>query len=380
MFLALALATAAGDGDDTYAAPAAVRSPETGTGGAVVFRIVAPRAKEVLLGGEWMPGRRIPMARDASGVWSVRVELRPGLYSYLYHVDGVPTVDPQNPLTKTGRTTQSMVEVQGEPPLFHAVREVPHGTVTMEWYRSSALGVVRRFLVYAPPGYRADQARRYPVLFLLHGLGDDESGWLQVGRAHAILDNLIAEGAAVPMLVVMPNGLMREVCPERRDADLGRNLEEFDRELMSDILPLIERNYRTQTTRDGRAIAGLSMGGGQAVGIGLNHLESFNAVASFSGALLDPTHAFATIDRATAGSRLRPALLWITCGRDDFLLDVNRRFVALLKERCIKHTWKLTAGAHTWAVWRDALHRLLPLLFRTGSAGSQSSSPSSPPR
>ncbi len=250
-----------------------LKSTEVATDHRVTFRIYAPKADDVSVSGDF--GRGGPMTRDERGVWSVTVgPLTPDFYSYRFTVDGVRTVDPKNPMVKPGLTSlESMFLVPGDEADFEATRDVPHGEVRAAWYRSGTLGEMRWMHVYTPPGYEGG-AEKYPVLYLLHGAGDDDAGWPTIGRAGFILDNLIAAGKAVPMLVVMPNGslprpprLTRPAPGEAPSPEVRAAMEalqnRFTDELLKDVVPFVERTYCVNHGRENRAIAGLSMGGGQ---------------------------------------------------------------------------------------------------------------------
>jgi enterochelin esterase family protein len=252
------------------------------------------------------------------------------------------------------------------------VNDVPRGAVTHHFYRSAIVGDARDYWVYTPPGYDPRRARPYPVLYLLHGMSDDASAWIRAGRAHVILDNLIARRQAEPMLVVMTLGYG---APEIMDGGfwgrrvdstvIRRNVTAFVEALRQEVIPQVERAYHATRTREGRAVAGLSMGGGQALAAGLGHPETFAWVGAFSSATnmlgRDYAAAYPTAD-ARLGDRMR--LLWIGVGRDDFLHADNVRFHEWLASRGVRHEWAVTDGAHTWMVWRRYLTDFAPRLFR----------------
>jgi enterochelin esterase family protein len=339
-------------------------SPELHPDRKVTFRLRAPQSREVFLAGEFTPPRQ-PMQKGAQGIWSITVgPLAPDLYSYRFVVDGVDITDPVNPRLKTGiRSTQSLVLVPGAPAAFWEEKPVPHGAVHTHWYRSKSIGDNRNFTVYTPPGYDAGDTR-YPVLYLLHGAGDHAGSWVEVGRANFILDNLLAEKKIKPMLVVMPFG-HAVAFRDRTGVTRQRNIELFRDDLLKDVLPAVERHYRVVADPKHRAIAGLSMGGGQALNVGLGNLDRFSYIAGFSSALFpeDLEQRFAGLLADPQGANHKVSLLWIGCGRDDRLVEGARAFVKLLESRQIRHTWRETAGAHNWRVWRVYLHELLPQLF-----------------
>ena len=373
----LALAPAVVSGQDPPPArpraPAGpVRSPEVQQDGRVTFRFRAPNAQEVVLARDG--ATRAPMRKDDRGVWSVTTEpLPPDIYPYTFVVDGTTLADPSNPLVKPVVTggNQSLAHVPGPPELSWEVNDVPRGTLHHHFYHSGIAGEGRDFYVYTPPGYDPAGRQEYPVLYLLHGITDDASAWTTAGRAHVILDNLIARGRAKPMLVVMPLGyafpdVAEDLSRLYRDREMQRRgLERFAATVLDELIPQVERSYRVSKDRDARAIAGLSMGGAQAMAIALNHPDRFGWVGSFSGAFVtygdDYARTFPALD-AAAASRLR--LIWLACGTGDFLIGPHRKFEGWLKEQGVTSRSKETPGAHTWMVWRRYLTDLLPLLFR----------------
>ena len=348
--------------------PTNIVSPEVHPDNSVTFRLRATDAKKVTLSLE---GSTVPaMQRDDQGVWSVTVgPLVPDFYGYLFHVDGVPTIDHLNPLLKPNLLdTQNQVHVPGPASLSWEMNDVPHGEVHHHFYRSGVVGDQRDFYVYTPPGYNPRARHSYPVLYLLHGLSDDASGWTAVGRAHVIFDNLIAQGKAKPMLVVMPlgYGAPQIVVPgavlegnKLRD----ENFTKFTQALLTEVMPQVESAYRVAKDRKSRAIAGLSMGGTESLLTGLNNLDRFAWIGAFSSGGLPPDFdaGFPKLD-AKANAQLR--LLWVACGTDDGLLEINRKFRDWLKSKNIQHADIETPGAHTWMVWRRNLTEFAALLFR----------------
>jgi enterochelin esterase-like enzyme len=342
-------------------------SPEVGTDHRVTFRLLAPNATEVSVSGEFMEGSKA-LERNAEGLWSATIgPVEPEIYYYNFTVDGVRTIDPGNPNVKTGSTAdtiQSMLEVRGDRPAFYDAQPVPHGEIRTHWYQSRSLNMLRRLTVYVPPGYESDGSIRLPVLYLLHGANGDETIWTRLGHANLILDNLLAAGKTRPFLVVMPFGY--GVMPGSA-SPRGENTALFTRDLLEDVIPYIDSRYRTRADRDDRAIIGQSMGGGQSLSIGLNHLELFSYVGGFSAGLskaadFEKTYSSLIADPAGANNRLR--LLWIGCGRDDSLFGGSRKFSDFLTENRIRHTFRETGGAHAWMVWRRYLNEVSPLLFR----------------
>jgi len=348
--------------------PAPLISPEVRPDRTVTFRFNAPNAQKVELRREG--ATPVAMQKDDRGIWTVTVgPLEPDLYGYTFVADGAGYLDPANWLMKPNLLNpQSMVHVPGPKTLPWEVNNVPHGVIHRHFYHSDVVGDDRDFHVYTPPGYDPRASRRYPVLYLLHGYSDDASAWTTVGRAHVILDNLIAQGKAKPMLVVMPLGygapeIARRGGPGLRDPEAWRrNIERFRDALLKEVIPLVEKNYRVAADRTERAIAGLSMGGTQSLYTGLNALETFAYIGAFSsgGLLPDFDKVFPTLDEK-ANQRLR--LLWIACGTEDRLIEGNRKLLEWLKSKGVKYTWVETPGAHTWLVWRRYLAEFVPLIF-----------------
>jgi enterochelin esterase family protein len=256
-------------------------------------------------------------------------------------------------------------------PAYLEVQNVPHGTVRSVPYTSSALGTDRQVVVYTPPNYESS-SDRYPVLYLLHGAGSTETSWTERGRAHVILDNLIAGGALEPLVVVMPFGyaFQREPGAGRGDAtENKRQREGFTRDLLEDVIPLIDSTYRVHADREHRAIAGLSLGGGQSLAIGLSHTESFSRVAGFSSAMgagNNPETGGVDFDQVLADAASINGdleLLWVGCGFEDTLFESNKAFSDQLSEHGIEHVFRATEGAHTYPVWQRYLHEVAPQLF-----------------
>jgi enterochelin esterase-like enzyme len=346
-----------------------LQSPEVHSDNRVTFRFRAPNAKAVLLDREGI--QRVPMQKDEQGVWSLTTDpLEPDLYGYTFVADGVSLIDPSNPLMKPNLLfTQSMVHVPGPAPLPWEVGDVPHGVLHRHFYKSGVVGDQRDFYIYTPPGYDPKAKKPYPVLYLLHGYSDDASGWTAVGRAHVILDNLIAQGKARPMLIVMTLGygapeILSGGWKGIGDRDLlQRNYEKYRDALLTEVIPQVEKSYRVAKDRNSRAIAGLSMGGAESLFVGLNALDRFAWIGAFSSGGLneDFNAAFPALD-SKANSQLR--LLWIACGKDDRLIGVNRKFDEWLKTKEVHHAWIETPGAHTWMVWRRNLAQFASLLFQ----------------
>src|SRR5689334_19823810 len=268
--------------------PPPIQSPEVKADHSVTFRFRDPNAKEVFLAREG--AQRVPMQKDEQGVWSVTTDpLPPDLYGYSFIADGVALIDPVNSAMKPNLlNTTSLVHVPGPASLPWEINDVPRGEVHHHFYRSKVIGDDRDFYVYTPPGYDPGAKALYPVLYLLHGYSDSANGWSAVGRAHVILDNLIAQGKAKPMLIVMPLGygapeIVSRGGPTLRDASArDRNYSRFRDALFTEVIPQVEKSYRVSKDRNARAIAGLSMGGAESLYTGLNAVDRFAWIGAFS--------------------------------------------------------------------------------------------------
>jgi enterochelin esterase-like enzyme len=338
-------------------------SPEVHSDRRVTFRVRAAKASEVSLFGDWMlPNTQQAMTRDEKGIWSTTLgPLEPGLAIYTFSVDGVTTPDPVNPRIKLrARTSASLVDVPGRPPELWEARDVPHGAVEVNWTQSKVTGDTRAYYVYTPPGYNPGRWTRYPVLYLLHGNNDTASGWTDVGKANFILDNLLAEKRAVPMIIVMPWGHAVPYAGSQ-----SNNTATFERYLIEEVIPHVEKKYRVARGRENRAIVGLSMGGGHALQIGLGHLELFSAVAAFSSAVpRDFENRFKALLDDPAGTNRKLKQLWIGCGRQDSAFERNQKLSELFSAHQVRNTFYPTEGLHNFAIWRRYLVEVAPLLFR----------------
>jgi enterochelin esterase family protein len=345
----------------------------------ITFRVHAPKAEAVRLSSSDMPGIGMgtEMTKADNGVWSVTVGPIPsGAYRYNFNIDGVGVIDPRNPLTsESNSNTWSLVYVPGSE--ISDTKDVPHGSIGQVTYFSKTLNRFRRMHVYTPPGYEKGEGR-YPVFYLLHGALDCDASWSTVGRAGFIMDNLIAAGAAKPMIVVMPHG---HTGPFRfgppGDGTFERQMDEFGKDFVNDIRPHVEKNYRVIPDRAHRAIAGLSMGGAQTLNIAFDNLDEYAYVGVFSSGIFGIAGGFggsgpnkqweerhlAILDNAAAKKGL--CQLWFGCGKDDFLIETSRATVNMLKQHQFEVTSKETAGGHTWTNWRDYLAQFAPLLFST---------------
>ncbi|MBT9333345.1 esterase [Acidipila sp. 4G-K13] len=338
----------------------------------ITFRYRDPGAKAVLCSIENV-AKPLPMEKDAEGVWTVTsAPLPAGIYRYHFEINGISFLDPANPVISNSlMRPANMVTVPGDGPELWDATDVPHGRIDHHYYTTSVVeGLTNNqsdYYVYTPPRY--DPAKAYPVLYLLHGWTDSSYGWIYNGRANFILDNLLAEGKIRPMIVVMPLGygdlgFIHSKIDVWRDApSIDHNTELYTKALLTEVMPRVEAEYNISKDRNDHAIAGLSMGGLEAVTIGLAHSDYFASVIGLSAAVqkLDFAKQFADLDPKTADLRL----LWIACGTEDGLIGPNRRLVAFLKEKKMPVTQIEIPGLHTWLVWRDNLIHFAPLLFQT---------------
>lgn len=346
--------------------PDGLVSPEIYPDGKVTFRIRAAKASEVTLFGDWMPvGSKHPMTKDAEGIWSATVSsIEATIHLYSFTVDGVTIADPVNPRIKLRqRTSASLVEVPAKGTPWE-VRDVPHGSVESNWLRTAVInGETRQVFVYTPPGYDKNPKQRYPVLYLLHGSGDTAESWTQVGATNLILDNLIAEKKAKPMIVVMPLG---HAVPFGSPPEIAKkNVPLMEEYVLKDLMPWAEAKYRIAAGRQNRALAGLSMGGGQTFNIGFAHLDLFSALGVFSSAT-QPEFAekFKTVLDDAKGTNAKLNVFWYGCGDKDPVFTRAKDTSALLNKHQIRHTFRPIAnGMHTWPVWRLCLSEFVPLLF-----------------
>ena len=347
-----------------------VYSPDVHLDRTVTFRVRAPAAREVTVSGEWGSEAK-QLTRDDQGIWSVTVgPLEPNLYGYAFNIDGfrtARTADPGNPNLKPMRSpTTSILDVPGPTPALHDFQaDVPHGAVCQHWYQSQALDRRRALNVYTPPGYEKNTRTRYPVLYLFHGSGDKEATWTALGRAQCISDNLLSQDKMKPMIIVMTDGhaALPRVTGAVSSNMIAQNVRDFERDLLTDVMPFVESNYRVRSGSANRAIVGLSMGGGQSLTIGLNHPELFAWVGGFSSFIQSPEAALPTALSDPKGTNRRLKLLWLACGKEDRLIDEARKLSTLLKDKGIRHEYVETEGDHSWPVWRRYLADFMPLLF-----------------
>ena len=372
--VALAAATSA-----QQPAPSAIRGsqyPRLNGDGTVTFRVTARGAKQVQVSprgtGNGLGDKPLEMQSDASGAWTVTAPARPGFHYYQLLVDGQAMNDPASKTYFGWGLESSGLDVPDPALDFYTLKDVPHGDVRICTYHSRTTGTPRRAFVYTPPGYDGpgydeQPTRRYPVLYLQHGAGESERGWTEQGKANVILDNLIAAGKAQPMLIVMENGYASS--PSDPPAAGGRGPDRFGELVVSDLVPFIDGKFRTLADREHRAIAGLSMGGGQAMRIGLANLDKFAWIGAFSGAVRDfnaeTSFNGALKDAAAANKQLR--LLWIGCGEADGLFAGAAKMHEALAQNKVEHVWFPGPGSHEWQVWRKHLYDFAPRLFASAN-------------
>jgi len=351
------------------AAPA-VPGYEVSTDRKVTFRLRAPEATTVTVAGDFGTGPQL-MTKGQDGTWTLTTApLRAAVYNYRFTVDGIATSDPNNPMLGTADrgNGSSLLEVRGEKPSPWSIQPVPHGNVHINTYVSKTMNATRNIYVYTPPGYETSTAR-YPALYLMHGAGGSESSWITAGRANVILDNLIAEGRAKPMIIVMPYGRAGQSTifgPAPVIVPAEQKNVTFPNDVVPDVVEFAEKNYRIAEGADNRAIAGLSMGGNQTLFIGLNHLDLFHYVGAFSPVIMNANaeEDFKTLFADTPGSNKKLKIFNIYIGKDDTLYMSNVSFHHLLDQHQVKHVFTETEGAHVWWNWRDYLVDYAPRLFR----------------
>lgn len=354
-----------------------VISPEMAADRHVTFRILAPKAETVKLNAGDIPGtgQGAEMKKDPNGVWEVTLgPIDAGAYRYNFNVDGVSVIDPRNPATsESNGNTWSLVAVPGSD--FMDTKDVPHGAVAEVTYFSKSLNRFRRMHVYTPPGYELNQTK-YPVFYLLHGAGDCDDSWTTVGRAGFILDNLIAAGKAKPMVVVMPAGHTGPFMSRPRGESGRPPVDEFAQDFQNDILPYAESHYRVYTDPQNRAIAGLSMGGGQTLTLAMTAPAKFAYIGVYSSGIFGITGGFGANPNGPSWEEQHKDVLdnaefkkaikyfWFATGKDDFLVKTSQASVEMLKKHGFDVVYKETDGAHTWINWRNYLNEFAPKLFQ----------------
>ncbi len=371
---------------------APVVSPEIHDNNTVTFRLKAPKAVKVQVTGDFLPTQKIKtpfgefdgpgvadLKEGKDGVWEFTTPepLKPELYSYSFIVDDLKMMDPSNVyMIRDVATVTNVFIIGGDRADLYKVNKVPHGTVRRMWYNSPALGMDRRLPVYTPAGYETG-GKRYPVFYLLHGMGGDEEAWIALGRTSQILDNLIAQGKAKPMIVVMTNGnAAQEAAPG--ESSLGfaapsmnqpKTMEGSFETAFPDVVKFIDKNFRTLANKKNRAIAGLSMGGFHSMHISKQYPDMFDYVGLFSAAIMPGKDVKSPIYDDLEGKlkiqfAKKPALYWIGIGNTDFLYKANEDYRKMLDEKGYKYTYYETGEGHIWKNWRIYLTEFAPLLFK----------------
>jgi enterochelin esterase family protein len=370
--------------------PMMIKSGEVMPENKIMFRLYAPKATTVAVTGEWMKGFGASeiMTRNDTGLFTLETGPLPAeLYGYSFIVDGISMPDPANvQMRRDGSRYQSFIIVPGkESDLYFQKTDVPHGTIAKIWYDSPVLGLKRRMYVYTPAGYEENNVK-YPVFYLLHGAGGDEDAWTTMGRAAQIMDNLIAQGKAVPMIVVMTNGnanqegAQNDVPPVVVDPQQGmetymRLAGKFEESLVKDVVPFIEKKFRAYTDAGHRAIAGLSMGGAHTQTITFNNPGMFDYIGVYSMGLMSGFGRQQTPDEAAKAEQERDQkiealkesgyrLYWIGCGKDDFVYQSVINLRNALDKHNFKYVYRESTGGHTWANWRIYLSEFAPMLFK----------------
>ncbi|MEO6003743.1 MAG: alpha/beta hydrolase-fold protein [Opitutus sp.] len=352
-----------------FSAP--LNSPDVGDDGMVTFRLRAPAAKEVRLAGVALltalgkSGQVVPFTKGDDGIWTLTVgPVRPDMYAYHFNVDGVQMADPSNTYAAfTAMPPYSELIVHGKEPAYYDARDVPHGNVTRHVYRSDVTKGQRELYVYTPPGY--DRTKTYPVLYLVGGSGELPSNWIYDGRVNFIMDNLLAEGKAVPMVIAIPNN---QVVHRNHPQHAELTFKLFEAELRQHVLPLVEREYSVRRDPKGRALSGLSMGGRHTIFAGLNSLDLFANFGVLSAGDTEPEKSLATFlnDRDV---NKKVDYLFVGQGTEEASGRMNVRVAALvaaLNAHGIQHEYYVGGYAgHDWATWRHLLYyRFLPNLWR----------------
>jgi enterochelin esterase-like enzyme len=341
-------------------------SPKVNSDHTVSFYLNAPNATKVELSTQFIKGNQ-PMLKDASGIWSVTLgPATPDIYPYNFIVDGVSVADPGNQnIFPNERFKSSLVDIPGENTAIYSQQDVPHGTITYCYYKSKTINSTRPLVVYTPPGYNKND-NKYPVFYLISGTTDTEETWYKVGRVNNILDNLIAQKKALPMIVVMPYGNTPAGTPDPTSIKAADMYKVFNNDLIGSIIPYVEDNFRVVPEREKRAIGGFSRGGGQTLFAGFTNLDKFAWMCSYSAYLTPEVFDtyFSNLAAAPEVTNKKLKLFWLGVGSEDFLYKDATTFIDLLKGKKIDHKTLITGGGHTWMNARHYLTETLQLLFK----------------
>jgi len=346
------------------------KSPEIMADKSVILRFFAPSAKEVKLSSEFLTEPK-SMTKDSVGLWTIKTDpVKPDIYPYFFLVDGIQVQDPNNVLYFSNeRFKRSLVDIPGDPPLVHSLQDVPHGSVTYCDYYSSIFGGFRPLVIYTPPDYDKNTKTKYPVFYLISGATDTEETYFKVGRTNLILDNHLAQGKVKPMIVVMPYGnpQIHETQVTASPAPGGAVTEDvIGNDLLNNIIPYVEANYRTINNTNSRAIGGFSRGGGQTLRIGLKHPEVFSWICCYSAFLGKEEFEkdFKIVYEPPELTNKLLNLLWISVGNEDFLYKQTAEFMDLFKEKNINFKSMVTTGGHTWMNMKQFMDKSSQLLFK----------------
>jgi enterochelin esterase-like enzyme len=343
-----------------------IESPVVHPDRTVTFSFKAPNAKKVELSCQFLKGPQL-LTQDASGVWSITLgPVQPDIYPYNFIIDGVSVADPNNVnLFPNERFKSSLVEIPGEKTALYSAQDVPHGEMTYCYYYSKSMKLTRPLIIYTPPGYLKNHTK-YPVFYLISGTTDTEETWFKVGRANFILDNLIAQKKAVPMIIVMPYGNTLTGTPDPSSLAAAEMYKVFNDDLIGSIIPFVEANYRVIPEREKRAIAGFSRGGGQSLFAGFNNIDKFAWIGSYSAYLTREVFEkyFGNISADPEVTNKQLKLLWLGVGNEDFLYKQAATFIDLMKEKKIVQKNLITSGGHTWMNARHYLAETVQLYFK----------------
>ena len=355
-----------------------IESPVVNPNHTVTFKYRAPKADSVILSGQFLKSPQ-HMTNDSSGIWNITVgPINPDIYPYSFQVNGITVMDPGNvSFFPNERFKASLVDVPADTPLVHSMQDVPHGTVTYEYY-TSLEGSTGSLVVYTPPGYDKDPSKKYPVFYLIGGTTDTEETFFKVGRTNLILDNLIAKGKAKPMIIVMPYGnpmaRIAEQTGKSKPADVfSRDGEDaikraklFETDLVTKVIPYVEKNYRTISNRDNRAIGGFSRGGGQTLRTGFGNMDKFSWICCYSAYLSTPEmeKSFKNVYENPERTNKDLKLLWISVGNEDFLYKSTAEFIDFLKAKKVNYKSLITPGGHTWMNVKTYVTETAQLLFQ----------------
>lgn len=336
--------------------PPSIGSPQVHADNTVTFKYYSKTAQKVLLNGDFLNAPQA-MTKDTPGVWSITIgPVKPEIYPYVFDVDSIQIADPNNTyLTVNERFKRSMVEIPGNTPLIHSLQNVPHGKISYRYYQSKTLGTTRQLLVYTPPGFEPNGTKKYPVLYLIHGGSDTEETWTKVGRANLIADNMIAKGQTVPMIIVMPYGNVRPA-----------PMPDFTKDVITDIIPFVESNYRVLTDGKHRAVAGFSVGGGQTLNIGLTNTDKFAYICSYAPytATEEFQKNFSNYSPDVNKINKQLKLFTISIGTEDFLYESVKKNLAMFEEKKIRVKSYIVPGGHNWINGKQYLATTLKEIFK----------------